>query len=79
MSGVPTLASDFPEIGRVVREAGGGMLVDPPSLHAIAAALGHMLADRPALAEMGRRARQAAVGQYNWDHEVRVLLTLYES
>ena len=76
--GVPVLASDFPDMRQVVLGAGAGIVAGPADVEGIAAALRRLLADRSALAEMGRRARQAAVEQYNWSQESKVLLALYD-
>ena len=76
-SGLAVIASDFPEIGPVVREAGSGWLVDPRSPEAIASALMSALADPSACRAKGEAGRQAVLARYHWDIAERALLDLY--
>ena len=48
MAGLPVVASDFPEIRRVVRAHDIGLLFDPETPGALAAALGRLVADADA-------------------------------
>jgi len=80
-AGVPVLASDLPEIARVVQgdPAGPlGELCDPRDEDAIAAALDRLLGLDPA-ARSALRARCviAARERLNWEHEVAALLEVY--
>lgn len=77
MAGVPIIASDLPEIARVIREYDIGRLVDPEDPASIAAAIRGIAADRRALAESGRRARQAALAHHTWAVQESVLLDIY--
>jgi glycosyltransferase involved in cell wall biosynthesis len=79
MAGVPIIASDLPEIARVIREYDIGRLVDPDDPSSIAAAIRGMAADRGALAESGRRARQAALAHHTWAVQEAVLLDIYSN
>lgn len=76
MAGVPVVASDLPEMRRVVEETGAGLLVDASDPAAIAMAVNRLLADEPLRDEMARRAR-AARRRYCWEQEERVLADLY--
>jgi glycosyltransferase involved in cell wall biosynthesis len=76
-SGLAVIASDFPEIGPVVREAGSGWLVDPRSPDAIAAALTSALADPDGCRDKGEAGRRAVVSRYHWGIAEKVLLELY--
>ncbi len=80
-AGVPVLASDLPEIARVVRgDPTGplGELCDPRNEDAIAAALGRLLGLRPdAGSALRARCLTAARERLNWDREVTALLHEY--
>jgi len=77
MAGVPIIASDLPEIARVIREYDIGRLVDPDDPRSIAGAIREMAADRQALAGYGSRARQAALAHHTWAVQESVLLDVY--
>ena len=80
-AGVPVLASDLPEIARVVLgdPAGPlGELCDPRDEDAIAAALGRLLdLDPGARSALRARCLTAARERLNWEREVVALLDLY--
>ena len=60
MAGLPVVASDFPEIRRVVREHDIGLLFDPETPGELAAALGRLVADRELRARLAANARASA-------------------
>ena len=75
MAGIPVIASDFPEMGAVVRETGAGTTCDPTDPGAIAAAV-----DRLRDPERYTEARQSAIRaarDLHWDSEEQVLLSVY--
>jgi hypothetical protein len=76
-SGLAVIASDFPEIGPVVREAGSGWLVDPRSPDAIAAALNSALSEPDSCRARGEAGRRAVLSRYHWGIAERALLDLY--
>lgn len=76
MAGIPVVASDFEEMGRVVREEGVGTVCDPDDPVSIAAAV-RAIVDDPEAAARFRAATRVAIGRYNWDHEEQKLLALY--
>ena len=80
-AGVPVLASDLPEIARVVHgdPAGPlGELCDPRDQDAIAGALGRLLGlDPRARAVLRARCLTAARERLNWEREVTALLDVY--
>jgi glycosyltransferase involved in cell wall biosynthesis len=79
-AGVPVVASDFPEMGRIVRETGAGTLCDPADLRSVAAAFGAIMAlPEQERLELRRRTRRAALERYNWETEALKLLQLYEA
>jgi glycosyltransferase involved in cell wall biosynthesis len=77
-SGLAVIASDFPEIGSVLRHESCGLPVDPASPASIAAAMLEVLARPAAAIEMGLRGRSAVLERYNWSVAERVLLGVYE-
>jgi glycosyltransferase involved in cell wall biosynthesis len=78
-AGVPVVASDLPGMAEVVRSTGAGVLCDPTSPAAIAAALRTVIsapaAERTALRA---RVRTAAGSRYNWPAQALVLLGIYD-
>ena len=77
MAGIPVVASDYEEMGRVVLEEGVGAVCDPDDPASIAAAVGEIVADPEAEARF-RAATRSAITRYNWDVEERVLVDMYE-
>lgn len=67
-AGVPVVGSDFPEIGRVLRESGAGIPVDPSDAASVARGVRRML-DEPGLLDELRAACAAAAREYRWDSE----------
>jgi glycosyltransferase involved in cell wall biosynthesis len=75
--GRPLLLSDvggFPELART----GAARIVPAGASGPLREALVELLEDRAELAEMGRRARDAASGRYAWEQIGRAHVTLYE-
>jgi glycosyltransferase involved in cell wall biosynthesis len=78
-AGVPVVASDLPGMAEVVRASGVGVLCDPKSPAAIAAAIREVVtapaADREAL-----RAHVLSVAhdRYNWERQTTTLFELYD-
>ena len=78
MAGVPVVASDLPEMRRVIEDTGAGVLIDASKPEAIAEAVNRMLVEEGSREEMARRAREAR-GRYSWEREQQVLTDLYVS
>lgn len=77
-AGLPVIASDFPLWRDIVEHANCGLLVDPMDTTAITDAMTWIL-DHPTEAhEMGTRGREAVLLRYNWEHEAKSLVALYE-
>jgi len=81
MGGLPVVASDLPEIRRIVTmgDPPVGELFDPSSPDSIAAALHKVLDDPEMCANRRRQARKLAEEHLNWGIEERRLLALYEN
>jgi len=79
LCGLPIVASDFPEIRRVVGEAECGLLVDPTNPDAIAGAIIHLMEHPEEAQSMGANGRRAVLEKYNWGGMEGRLLGLYRS
>ena len=78
-AGVPVVASDLPGMRAIVAATGAGVVCDPTSPAAIAAAIDGVVNAGPARLEALRNAaRTAARDTYNWPAQARVLFDLYE-
>jgi glycosyltransferase involved in cell wall biosynthesis len=80
MGGLPVVASDLPEIRRIV-ESGNppvGELFDPASPESIAAAIERALADPELHAARRKEARRLALEETNWENVAPRLVALYE-
>lgn len=75
-AGIPVVASDFPEIRRIVREHDIGVLVDPHSVADISRALTELRDDPQRLAQLKRNA-VAAAPRLTWETEAPALLAVY--
>jgi glycosyltransferase involved in cell wall biosynthesis len=75
-AGVPVLATDLPEIRRVVEEYGVGWCVPGFSAEALAMRLRDLLAD-PARREALRPGLERARRELCWEEEERIYLSLY--
>jgi glycosyltransferase involved in cell wall biosynthesis len=78
-AGIPVIASAFPLWRKIIEGERCGMLVDPLDPGAIAEALNDLLAHPREAEAMGRRGRAAVEARFNWSHEERRLLSLYET
>lgn len=77
MAGIPVVASDYEEMGRVVEETGVGAVCNPDDPENIAAAVRAIVDDPDANARF-RAATRDAIRTYNWGEEQKVLLEFYE-
>lgn len=78
MAGIPIIASDLPEIARVLKEGDFGLLIDPEDPGAIADAVRRVASDASWRAAAGARARAAALERYNWGEQEKVLVAAYD-
>jgi Glycosyltransferase len=76
--GLPVVASNFPEISKVVEEADCGILVDPTNVDEIADAIIYLLEHPEDARRMGVNGRRAVKEKYNWEKMERRLLEVYE-
>jgi glycosyltransferase involved in cell wall biosynthesis len=77
MAGIPVVASDYEEMGRVVKEEGVGAVCDPGDPESIAAAV-RAIVDDPEAEARFRAATRSAITRYNWGVEEQVLRSIYD-
>jgi len=75
--GIPIIASDYPEVAKVVRDAECGLLVDTSSTRLLADAMEYLLTHPVEAARMGANGRRAIEEKYNWNLEFQALLDFY--
>jgi glycosyltransferase involved in cell wall biosynthesis len=76
--GKAMVMSDVGGFRELVSEHGAGRLVRPGDPAALADAIGELLADPAARAELEERARAAAAGPYSWDRIAEATQRVYE-
>ncbi len=77
MAGLPVLASNFPEMQRVIDETGAGATANPSDVAGIGQAVSALLADPERRLQQREAALQAAK-HFNWEREAEVLIRLYD-
>jgi glycosyltransferase involved in cell wall biosynthesis len=77
-AGIPVIASDFPRFRSIIETHGCGVCVPPRDVDAIAAAIGHLLANPNEAMAMGRRGRALMLQRFSWESEECSLLHLYK-
>lgn len=76
-AGLPVVASDLPEIRRVVRKHDLGLLVPPGDSAALSAALRELVADKSKREHYSAQARKASAA-LSWETQEHELVALYE-
>lgn len=76
--GLPVVASNFPGLRKVVKEANCGILVDPTNIDEIAKAITYLLEHSEEAKRMGENGRRAVEEKYNWERMEVKLLEVYE-
>jgi glycosyltransferase involved in cell wall biosynthesis len=77
-AGIPVIASDGPEISRIVRQWNVGWVVAPSSIESIQKAISEFLSEHPDHAAL-RKNCAAAAKQFCWDREKRRFLDFTEA
>ncbi|VUT28001.1 MAG: putative glycosyl transferase [Candidatus Syntrophoarchaeum sp. GoM_oil] len=78
LCGLPVVASNFPEISKVIKEADCGILVDPTNVDEIADAVIYLIEHPEEAERMGENGRRVVVEKYNWGKMEERLLKIYE-
>jgi glycosyltransferase involved in cell wall biosynthesis len=76
--GMPMVVTDVGGPGEVARRTGAALAVEPDDPAALAAAIGNLVADREARADLGRQALEAARTTYSWEKVAEATLAVYE-
>ncbi len=80
MAGVPVVASDLPDMARVVKEEHvGSLIADPTDPASIASAVRLLLEGKEPLSAYGARGQTAVRERFNWGLEKRTLINTYEN
>jgi glycosyltransferase involved in cell wall biosynthesis len=76
--GLPIIASDFPEIRRIIQENNCGILVDPTNIQDIANAIIYLIQHPKEAKSMGKSGKNAVNEKYNWSEMEKRLLDIYK-
>ncbi|WP_287123970.1 glycosyltransferase family 4 protein [Chromohalobacter sp.] len=76
IAGLPVVASDMPEIRKVVRQHELGLLIEPGNTKALAEAIQALVNDPAKRATFAENAREAAQ-TLNWEDQEHLLVSLY--
>jgi glycosyltransferase involved in cell wall biosynthesis len=71
------VATDFPEVAKIVRSTECGVLIDSAAPGLLADGIEYLLSHQDEAAEMGMRGRRAIETTYCWEREIQVLLQFY--
>jgi glycosyltransferase involved in cell wall biosynthesis len=77
MSGLPVVATDLPEIRKIINRNDFGLLVKSGNIEELANALRTLLGNDELRRTLGDNARKAA-SEINWDSQANKLVSLYE-
>jgi glycosyltransferase involved in cell wall biosynthesis len=78
-SGIPVIASDFPNWHKIMSEYDCGVCVNPKNPKEIAMAIKMLLDDPKAASSMGKRGACAVQEKYNWESEAKLLIEGYRN
>lgn len=74
--GIPVVASNFPELSKILRDNNIGYSFDPENVNSISKSVNDIFSDDSEYAEMKKRTFSAAK-KYNWENEAKKLIQLY--
>ena len=78
VAGIPTIASNFPEMARIINQEECGLLIDATQPQQIADAIEYLYRNEGSKLEMGQNALRAAQEKYNFEKQAEKLLKVYE-
>jgi glycosyltransferase involved in cell wall biosynthesis len=76
-AGIPAIASNFPLWKDIVEKNHCGICVDPLNPSEIAKAMKWLIENPEEAKRMGENGRKAVIEKYNWEHESKELVLLY--
>ncbi len=76
--GLPIIISNFPKLKKLILDIGCGIPVDPTNPEEIAKAIEYLIEHPEEAKQMGENGRKAVLEKYNWEHEEKKLLRIYE-
>jgi glycosyltransferase involved in cell wall biosynthesis len=77
-AGLPTVASDLPDLRRLLEDGRLGLLTAPGDEAALARAVASLREDPRRRERLAERGRETAVSRHDWDHVVSRILGLVE-
>lgn len=77
MAGIPVIASDLPEMRKVIESTETGLLVDPENIDMIVSAINRMLDDKELYLKCKQNTEKAA-HDYKWELEEEKLTSIYQ-
>jgi glycosyltransferase involved in cell wall biosynthesis len=78
MAGLPVIASNFPNLIKIVEGNKCGLTVDPTDPKQIAEAIKYIKEHPDEAKRMGENGKKAVLEKYNWENESKKLLKIYE-
>lgn len=78
IGGIPVVASNFPDLSKIVQENEIGFVFDPEDIKSIADSIHKIFEDKDRYDQM-KLNTEKATNKYNWEIEEQKLLTLYKS
>jgi len=76
---IPIIASDFPNIHKIVDLANAGILVNPVDVDEIVDAILYLLNNKEHAMKMGKNGRKMVEDLYNWENMEKELHVVYEN
>lgn len=78
-AGIPVIASNLPNISRIVKDANCGILVNPDAEKEIAQAIDYLLTNTEEAKRFGLNGRYAVETKYNWINMEFKLISIYNN
>lgn len=76
-AGMPIIASNIPLWEEIIQKHNCGICVDPRSVEEIEKAIKHITKNPEAAKVMGRNGEKAVLEEYNWESQVKILISMY--
>ncbi|MDZ4178933.1 MAG: glycosyltransferase family 4 protein [Coriobacteriia bacterium] len=79
MAGIAVAATDLPGMAGLLEPSNAGLLARAGDVDSMASVLSRLAGDPGLRSEMGASGRRLAEDRFNWEHERRKLLAIYET